>query len=48
MIRLCLQLFVCSRKGHIEWPEGAVNPLCDRCGKWLPGTEPSPLSRPRL
>jgi hypothetical protein len=48
MIRLCKQLFICSRRGHVEWPEGAVNPLCWRCGKWLEGTEPAPLSMRRL
>ena len=48
MIRLCKQIFVCSRRGHVEWPEGAVNPLCWRCGKWLEGTEPPPLTSRRL
>jgi hypothetical protein len=43
MFQLCLQLFVCTRRGHVEWPENNGNPLCTRCGKWLP--TPSKLRR---
>jgi len=48
MIQMWLQLAVCSRKGHVVWPEGSANPLCYRCGKWLPGTKAKALERPRL